>query len=559
VSNFPLSAPFAETGVLMLVAVAIIVLLAAAVVLGAIARRRLATSEAEGRQELARLSERTARLASVETELSSLKERYQAASADLARTRATLDERDNEARRLDEDLGKERAALADLRSRTEDDAADLRETMASLQSKLSAVQADLRAKTEEAEGLKAEFNRAREQREEAQRLLGEARVALTDMSSRSTAERKAADEKLALLTEAKTLLTDQFKVLAADILEEKAKSFTEVNRASIGALLDPVKTQLADFKGKVEEVYINEAKERSALGEQVKQLFSLNQQLSKDAHNLTTALRGQAKSRGNWGELILERVLEAAGLVKGVHYSPQESHTRDDGSRLQPDIVLNLPGERFMVIDSKVSLNAYDDYVNGEEEAQKTAALRRHLDSLNGHIKDLASKNYQELHGLKSLDFVILFVPIEPAFLVAVDRDPDLWQAAWEKNILLVSPSQLMFVVRTVAQLWQKEQQSKNAQDIAKRGAALYDKLVGFVEDLDRVGKGLRTAQDAYDKAFGKFATGAGNVVRQAEMLRALGLKTTKRLEATLVENAVEPEDAAALPSPEDEAADQTP
>jgi DNA recombination protein RmuC len=557
VSDFPLSGPLAAPGLVFAVFAAVIALLLFFLLSGAAARRRLAEREAEGRQELARLGERTARLADVEAELSALKERHQATSADLARTRATLDERDNEARRLDEDLGKERAALADLRSRSEDDAADLRETVSTLQSRLSALQSDLRAKTEEAEGLKAEYLRAREQREEAQRLLGEARVALTDLRSRAEEERKANAEKLALLTEARVQLSDQFKALAADILEEKAKSFTEVNRASIGALLDPVKTQLADFKGKVEEVYINEAKERSALGEQVKQLFSLNQQLSKDAHNLTTALRGQAKSRGNWGELILERVLEAAGLVKGVHYVPQESHTRDDGSRLQPDIVLNLPGERFMVIDSKVSLNAYDDYVNGEDEALKTAALRRHLDSLNGHIKDLSGKNYQELHGLKSLDFVILFVPIEPAFLVAVDRDPDLWQAAWEKNILLVSPSQLMFVVRTVAQLWQKEQQSKNAQDIAKRGAALYDKLVGFVEDLDRVGKGLRTAQDAYDKAFGKFATGAGNVVRQAEMLRALGLKTAKRLEATLVENAVEPEDAAALPSPEDETADQ--
>lgn len=553
----PISLPLAQAELMLTIALILIVLLTGLLIAGSMARRRVLAREADGRLELARLGERVLRLPDLEGELTALKERHQSLSADLARTRATLDERDNEARRLDEDLGKERAALADLRSRSEDDAADLRETLSTLQSRLSALQSDLRAKTEEAEGLKAEYLHAREQREEAQRLLGEARVALTELRSRAEEERKAATEKLALLTEARVQLSDQFKALAADILDEKAKSFTEVNRASIGALLDPVKTQLADFKGKVEEVYINEAKERSALGEQVKQLFSLNQQLSKDAHNLTTALRGQAKSRGNWGEMILERVLEAAGLVKGVHYSPQESHTRDDGSRLQPDIVLNLPGERFMVIDSKVSLNAYDDYVNGEDEALKTAALRRHLDSLNGHIKDLASKNYQELHGLKSLDFVILFVPIEPAFLVAVDRDPDLWQAAWERNILLVSPSQLMFVVRTVAQLWQKEQQSKNAQDIAKRGAALYDKLVGFVEDLDRVGKGLRTAQDAYDKAFGKFATGAGNVVRQAEMLRALGLKTAKRLEATLVENAVEPEDAAALPSPEDEAADQ--
>lgn len=517
------------------------------------ARSRLAASEAAGQLELARLEERALRFTDADSQLSQLKERHASLTADLARTRATLDERDNETRRLKQELEAARTELADTKGKHEEDEADLREALGAVQSKLSAANADLRGKTEEAESLKADLLKARDQREEAQRLLSEASKALAEVRSRAEAERKSADEKLALLQEARTQLSDQFKALAADILEEKSKSFSEANRASLGTLIDPLKVQLADFKGKVEEVYINEAKERSALGEQVRQLFSLNQQLSRDAHNLTSALRGQNKSQGNWGELILERVLEAAGLVKGLHFTPQESHARDDGSRIQPDVVLNLPGQRFMVIDSKVSLNAYELFSTAEEDGAREAALRRHLDSIRSHIKDLSAKNYQEIHGLSALDFVILFVPIEPAFLVAITRDAELWHQAWEKNILLVSPSSLLFVVRIVAQLWQKEQQSKNAQDIAKRGAELYDKFVGFVEDLEKVGKGLKDAQGAYDRAYGKFATGRGNVIRQAEMLRTLGLKTTKRLDANLLDAADTDEDTGALPAPEDQ------
>lgn len=519
----------------------------------AAARNRLAASEAAGRLEFARLEERALRLVDADSQLSQMKERHAGLTADLARTRATLDERDNETRRLKQELEAARTELADTKGKHEEDEADLREALGAVQSRLSAANADLRAKTEEAESLKADLLKAREQREEAQRLLSEASKALAEVRSRAEAERKSADEKLALLQEARTQLSDQFKALAADILEEKSKSFSEANRASLGTLIDPLKVQLADFKGKVEEVYINEAKERSALGEQVRQLFNLNQQLSRDAHNLTSALRGQNKSQGNWGELILERVLEAAGLVKGLHFTPQESHARDDGSRIQPDVVLNLPGQRFMVIDSKVSLNAYELFSTAEEDGAREAALRRHLDSIRSHIKDLSAKNYQEIHGLSALDFVILFVPIEPAFLVAITRDAELWHQAWEKNILLVSPSSLLFVVRIVAQLWQKEQQSKNAQDIAKRGAELYDKFVGFVEDLEKVGKGLKDAQGAYDRAYGKFATGRGNVIRQAEMLRTLGLKTTKRLDANLLDAADTDEDTGALPAPEDQ------
>lgn len=543
-----------EARVAFVLALALSLFLAATAL---VLKRQLAalrSRESLAREELARLAERTARLAEIEADRNARSARLEALSGEAASLAATLAERDGEARRLAQDLGEARAALADLRSRSQAEAAELRKSENELRIRLSTAAADLRARTEELETLKLDHRRALDQREEAQRLLGEARVALADQRSRAEAERKAAAENLTNLQFAKDQLSSQFKALAADILEEKSKSFSEVNRASLGELLNPLKVQLTDFKGKVEDVYVKEGQARYALGEEVRKLMDLNARLSREASNLTSALRGQAKVQGNWGEMILERVLEAAGLKKGIHYVPQESHTREDGSRAQPDIVLNLPGERFMVVDSKVSLVAYDDYANSEAEAEKAAALRRHLDSLHGHIKDLAAKNYQSLHGLKSLDFVILFVPVEPAFLVAVDRDPVLWTFAWERNILLVSPSQLLFVVRTVAQLWQKEDLAKNAQDIAKRGAALYDKLCGFVDDLDRLGKNLRDAQAAYERAYSKFATGNGNVIRQAELLRALGLKTKGRLDSGLVENAMDAEDAAALPAP-DEAA----
>lgn len=359
---------------------------------------------------------------------------------------------------------------------------------------------------------------------------------LAEMRTRLESERESATEKLALLLQAKEALTDQFKSLASDILEEKSKRFAEQNQATLGQLLDPLKTQLTEFKGKVEEVYVQEGKDRSALSEQVRQLVDLNQTLSKDAKNLTLALKGSAKTQGSWGELVLERVLEASGLRKGHEYHVQESQQREDGTRAQADVVINLPEERRLVVDAKVSLIAYEAHIAAETDDERASAVRRHLDSVRTHIKGLSGKQYQTLYGLKSLDFVLMFVPIEPAFMMAVTHDSDLFMDAWEKNVLLVSPSTLLFVVRTVAHLWRQEQQSRNAQDIAKRGAELYDRLVGFVEDLQTVGSRLSQAQVAFESAQKKLAVGKGNVIRQAEMLKDLGVKPSKSLPVQLVD-----------------------
>ena len=371
---------------------------------------------------------------------------------------------------------------------------------------------------------------------ESEQQLNALTAQVATLTMQLTQERNQSNEKLALLQSAREELTHQFKSLANDILEEKSKRFSEQNQQSLGQLLDPLKTKLQEFQGKVEQVYVQEGKDRSALAEQVRQLMELNKTVSQEANNLTKALKGSNKTQGNWGELVLERVLEGSGLRKGEEYDVQESHTREDGRRLQPDVVVHLPDDRHLVIDAKATLVAYEDYANAEDEKHRDAALKRHLDSVRSHIKGLSDKNYQDLYGLKSLDFVLMFIPIEPAFMLAVTHDRDLFMDAWNKNVLLVSPSTLLFVVRTVANLWRQEAQTRNAQDIAKRGAELYDKLAGFVEDMESLGTRLNQAQKDYDGAINKLSTGRGNLIRQAEMLKKLGVKPSKSLPAPMVE-----------------------
>jgi DNA recombination protein RmuC len=347
-------------------------------------------------------------------------------------------------------------------------------------------------------------------------------------------ERSQTKEKLEFRENTEKQLSNQFKILADEILEEKSRKFTDQNKTNLDQILKPLKIKITEFQGKVQEVYIQEGKDRSALSEQVKQLMALNNQLSDDAHNLTQALKGQSKAQGNWGELILERVLEASGLRKGHEYNVQISHVREDGTRVQPDVVIHLPENRHLIVDAKVSLTAYEIHANADNDPERNAAIKKHLESVRSHIKELSEKNYQRLYGLQSFDFVLMFIPVEPAFMLAISHDNNLWLESWNKNILLVSPSTLLFVVRTVAHLWKQEQQNRNAQEIASRGAELYNKLAGFVDDLNMLGKRLQQAQISYDDAYSKFSKGKGNVIRQAEMLKQLGVKPTKPLSQNL-------------------------
>lgn len=418
--------------------------------------------------------------------------------------------------------------LEDLRDRLIHDSGQLREAIGRASTELEKEQQALqrlRAQLEDAERLRDAANAELQRRS----------VELSRMSTQLDAERSQSQEKIAQLKDVRDELTTQFKNLANDILEEKSKRFTEQNRSHLGLLLDPLQQKLAEFQTRVETVYDNETRDRTALGEQVRQLMALNQSLSEDAKNLTTALKGSSKTQGAWGELILERVLESAGLRKGEEYDVQESHGTEDGER-RPDVTLHLPDDRHLVIDAKVSLVAYEEYVSAEDDSQRGRAIKRHLDSIRQHMRVLSEKRYQELYGLRSLDYVLMFVPIEPAFMLAVTNDRDLFMDGWQRNVLMVSPSTLLFVVRTIAHLWRQEAQSRNAQEIARRGAVLYDKLCAFVADLDKVSDRFHLAQVSLDSARDKLARNKGNVIRQAEMLRDLGVKPSKALPAKLLD-----------------------
>jgi len=300
--------------------------------------------------------------------------------------------------------------------------------------------------------------------------------------------------------------------------------------------LEPLKTKLQEFQTKVDLIHVSDSKDRTALWQQVNQLMALSDRVSDDAKNLASALKGSSKAQGNWGELVLERVLEVSGLTEGRDYHLQETHKREDGTRARPDVVINLPEKRHVVVDSKASLTDYEQWVNSASDEDRENAIDRHIASVRRHMKDLSERNYQQLYSLNSLDFVIMFIPIESAFAVAIAKDSTLWDEAWTKNVLLVSPSTLLFVLRTVAYLWRQEDQVRNVQEIADRGAELYNKLVGFVGDLDKVDNQLRLARDSFDIAYRKLSTGQGNVIRQAEMLRELGVRPSKSLPADLVE-----------------------
>jgi DNA recombination protein RmuC len=423
------------------------------------------------------------------------------------------------------------------RDRLEDRLAEARELAEGLRRELQASGDGLARVSERADRLpvlERDLEAARAQRVELDRKLAQAQSDIATLNTRLDAEREQAAGKLALLGEAREQLTEQFKNLAAEILEDKSKRFTEQNQVNLGLLLDPLRTRITEFQLKVEQVYETEGKERAALSENLKQLFSLNQQVSKETNDLTRALKGSAKTQGNWGEMVLERVLEMAGLRKGQEYDTQESHQREDGSRAQPDVIIRLPEERNLVIDAKVSLTAYEDYASADEGHAREAALKRHLDSVRSHVKGLSERNYQQLHGLDSFDFVLMFVAVEPAFMLAVTEDRELFQQAWSRNVMLVSPSTLLFVLRTVAHLWRQDAQNRNALEIAKRGSELYDKLVGFVESLDSIGNRLSQAQRDFDTAKSRL-TGKGGAVRQAEMLRELGVKPGKAMPAALL------------------------
>lgn len=355
-------------------------------------------------------------------------------------------------------------------------------------------------------------------------------------------ERQQGLARVESLNEAKEALTNQFKNLANEILEDKSRRFTEQNAANLDALLKPLQTKLAEFKEQVNNSYGNEARERFALKSEIERLANLNLRMSDETRSLTQALKGDSKVQGNWGELVLESILESSGLRKGEEYLVQDSHTQTDGSRLQPDVVVKLPEGRSLVVDSKVSITAYSRHAQASDPVIAEQELSAHIQSLRQHIQGLSSKNYSALYGIGSVDFVLMFVPIEPAFLSALRSAPNLYQEALAKNIVLVCPSTLMATLRTVAHLWRQDHQNRNALEIAKQCGTLYDKFVGFVDDLEKLGQRLDQAQSSYHDAFNKLKSGKGNLIRTAEKVRELGVKPSKNLPAPLIESSSDPE-----------------
>jgi DNA recombination protein RmuC len=354
------------------------------------------------------------------------------------------------------------------------------------------------------------------------------------------AERKQTEEKLSLLLQAKEALTDQFRNLANQIFEEKSAKFVQQNQANLDVLLKPLGERLKEFQTKVEETYDKESKQRFSLQSEIAKLVVLNNKISEDAENLTNALKGESKTQGNWGELVLERVLEASGLQKGREYDVQVSISNDEGGRAQPDVIVRLPESKHVIIDSKVSLTAYEEYSAADDDDARAKALTRHIESMRRHVAGLAEKNYQSLYGIRSLDFVLMFMPIEPAFILAFQADRDLFSDAFGKNIMIVGPSTLLISLKTIASIWRYEYQNRNAQELARHCAALYDKFVGFVADLEDIGKKIEAAEKSYTNAFGKLKSGKGNLVRQVERIRHLGVKPGKELPGAMVDAALE-------------------
>jgi DNA recombination protein RmuC len=361
---------------------------------------------------------------------------------------------------------------------------------------------------------------------------------LTSQKSDSENLQNNLTEHKAEITTLNERFTKEFENLANKIFDDKSQKFTEQNKTNLGEILNPLGEKIKDFEKKVNDVYVSEGKERASLKNQLEMLQQLNQQMSKEANNLTKALKGENKTQGNWGEFILESVLEKSGLVKGSEYKVQESFTNDEGKRLQPDVIINLPENKTLVIDSKVSLNAYERFSSADTEEERILASKEHLLSLKTHIKGLSAKSYQSIHQIQSLDFVLLFIPIEPAFALAVQSDSGLFNDAFEKNIVIVSPSTLLATLRTVASIWRNEKQSNNAIEIAKKAGDLYDKFEGFIKDILEVGKKIDQTKSNYSDAMNKLIDGRGNIISRFEELKTLGAKADKQLPQSLIDRA---------------------
>lgn len=353
------------------------------------------------------------------------------------------------------------------------------------------------------------------------------------------------DEKLRLLESSEQRLMQQFENLANRIFEQKNATFKQSSQAGLDALLTPLKEQLDGFKRQINEQYNKEGQERASLKTEIQHLLTLNKQITEEANALTKALKGDNKKQGNWGEIILERVLQESGLREGHEYHVQGQFKDDAGKAFKPDVIVHLPNDKDVIIDSKVSLAAYERYFSslGDEDGRADIHLKEHIASIRQHIKELGAKKYQSLEGIRTLDYVLMFIPVEPAFLLAMEQSPELVKMAFDENVMLVSPTNLLVALRTINHIWQYEYQNQNAEKIATQASKLYDKFHGFVDDMEKIGRNIDTTQKSYLSAVNKLSSGRDNLVRQVERFRELGVQPNKRLSGSIAEKGLENSD----------------
>lgn len=487
---------------------------------------RLATSEAEKAQSL---QSATARLAKTEQTLAVAERELATASTALHQSnerRATLDA---EAARIPI-LERKLAASDQELTETRQQAADLREVS-------GRINAELKAERDALAALRTDWQTEKTQREQAEAQVNRLTTEQAELVTQLSAERSQAEEKLTLLLEAKEALSNQFKSLANDILEEKAKRFTEQNQTNIGQLLDPLKERITEFKAKVEEIHSKDTEQQATLKAELMQLKDLNRQMTEEAHGLATALKGQAKKQGNWGELVLGNVLDRSGLREGKDFKREVSFNTEEG-RKRPDVVIYLPQAKHLVIDAKVSLNAYTRYVNAEDDLVRQQALQEHVNAVASRIQELSNRVYFDLPGLNSPEMVFMFIPIESAFVEALRADETLFQKAIEQNVLVATPTTLLTSLNIVRQLWRFEEQNAHTAELADRAGKVYKKLVSFLGSMEAVGKQLDKAKESFGTAMGQLYTGKGNLIGQAKEFEKLGVSVQTPLPEHLVAKA---------------------
>jgi DNA recombination protein RmuC len=500
-------------------------------------RGRIAAAAEAGRAEIAiDLATANERVRSLESERGTQVNAYGALKTqadewrdalDLARDElATLNERASRIPALDEKVANTERALAEVRKQ----AADLRESAGS-------INAELKAERETLTALRRDYQAEKSLREQAESQVNTLTTELAETNTKLAAERSQAEEKLALLLEAKEALSNQFKSLANDILEEKSKRFTEQNQTNIGQLLNPLKERMTEFKAKVEEIHIKDTEQQATLKAELGQLKDLNRQMTEEAHGLATALKGQAKKQGNWGELVLGNVLDRSGLREGKDFKREVSFNTEDG-RKRPDVVIYLPQAKHLVIDAKVSLNAYTRYVNAEDDLLRQQALQEHVNAVASRIQELSNRAYFELPGLNTPEMVFMFIPIESAFVEALRADENLFQKAIEQNVLVATPTTLLTSLNIVRQLWRFEEQNAHTAELADRAGKVYKKLVSFLGSMEAVGKQLDKAKESFGTAMGQLYTGKGNLIGQAKEFEKLGVSVQTPLPDHLVAKA---------------------